>query len=307
MGGADVVPGVSGGTVALIVGIYERLVKAISHVDLQLVGWLRQGRWRDAARHVDLRFLAALGFGILLGIVSLGGLVNTLLTTASTRGGTLAAFLGMILASCVLVARMIPRRGQADLVRAVVLVAAGGVFAWWLTGLPASTADPSLGYVFFCGMIAICAMILPGLSGAYLLLVLGLYVHLTDILKRLPKLDVDASDAVTVAVFGVGCALGVVGFSKILRRLLERWRGPTLSVLCGFMIGALRKVWPFQRDTTPEIEKLKHKVFGNVWPDGLDSEILASLVVAVVAMAAVFLVDRLTAPGGSIPGSKQRA
>jgi putative membrane protein len=307
MGGADVVPGVSGGTVALIVGIYERLVAAISHVDLELLALARQRRWSAAARHLDLRFLVALALGILLGVVTLGGLVNHLLTTEATRGPTLAAFLGMILASCVLVARLIPRDSSAGLLVAVVCGAAGIAFAAWLTGLPTTEADPSFGYVFLCGMVAICAMILPGISGAYVLLILGLYLHLTDILKRLPSGQVGVLDALTVAVFGTGCAIGLIGFSKVLRRLLARFPGPTMAVLCGFMIGALRRVWPFQVDTTPEIEKLRYKVYANVWPERFDGEVLTALIVAVVAIVVVFAVDRLARARPSVPDRPEPA
>ena len=225
MGSADVVPGVSGGTVALIVGVYERLVGAISRFDIQLLGYVRKLELRKAICHVDFPFLASLGFGIAVAIVTLGSTMESLLVGATSRPLTLAAFFGMILASTIVVARWINAPRLSDKWWYSSMGVAAAAFAFWITGLQASSAEVTLGYVFLCGMIGICAMILPGLSGAYLLLVLGMYSHLTDILHRLPHLDVGFRDLVTVAVFGAGCAIGLVAFSKVLRWLLSTARG----------------------------------------------------------------------------------
>jgi putative membrane protein len=300
MGAADVIPGVSGGTVALIVGIYERLVIAISRFDLTFVSLLRQRKLGGAIQHVDLRFLAALGLGIAAGIVALGGLMNELLTGAGTRGLTLAAFFGMILASTVLVGRQIDIKSKWQIAVAIVLAGVGARFAWWLTslqGAPAegadalTVADPSLVFLLASGMIAICAMILPGISGAYVLLILGVYAHMTGILKALPKGQVDGRDLLEVAVFCTGCGVGLLAFSKFLRWLLTRYHWQTMAVLCGFMIGALRRVWPFQLDRTPDVHELKYKVFENTWPQTLDGGVVIVLVVVVLSMAAVFTLD----------------
>jgi len=298
MGAADVIPGVSGGTVALIVGIYERLVTAISHVDTRLLGYVRHGQWRLAASHIDLRFLTALLLGIATGIIGLGGLVNRLLTSPLTRAATLAAFFGMILASALLVARLIPLSRRWETVSAGLFGCAGALFAYWLTGLPGSEAEATFGYgfVFICGLVAICAMILPGISGAYILLILGLYLHLTDILKRLPHGDVTARDAGTILVFGAGCVIGIVSFSKALRWLLARYHAQTMAVLCGFMFGALRKVWPFQVDQTPEVVELNRKVYVNVIPTAWEPSVVVCGLAALAAMIAVFLVDRYARP-----------
>ncbi|MCA9189498.1 MAG: DUF368 domain-containing protein, partial [Planctomycetales bacterium] len=135
MGGADVIPGVSGGTVALIVGIYERLITAISHIDIQLLRMLRRGELRAAAEHLDLRFLIALGLGIASGIVALGSIMEKLLTGPQTRGYTLAAFFGMILGSTWIVYQMLDVRTSRRRWEAVLMALLGGAFAYWLTGL----------------------------------------------------------------------------------------------------------------------------------------------------------------------------
>ena len=293
MGSADVVPGVSGGTVALIVGVYERLVGAISRFDLGFIGYLRRFELREAARHVDFSFLASLGIGIIAAIVTLGSTMESLLVGDTSRPLTLAAFLGMILGSAIVVLRWIHAPTQAAKGRYSVAGMAAAAFAFWVTGLQASSPTVTLGYVFLCGMIGICAMILPGLSGAYLLLVLGMYSHLTDILHRLPHLEVGFADLTTVSVFAAGCAVGLISFSKALKWLLTNYCDSTMAVLCGLMIGALRKVWPFQTDLSPSTaSSLKEKVYESRLP--LDGDpILACLAMAGLAMAAVLVIDQL--------------
>lgn len=294
MGGADVIPGVSGGTVALILGIYERLVTAISHVDLELFSLIRQRRIRDAAAHLDLTFLLTLLLGIAIGILSLGSLVNQLLSSTDTRELTLAAFFGIILASSFLVAQMIHVRHMQHGFLLTLLGLAGAAFAFWLTGLQGEEVHLTYGYVFICGTIGICAMILPGISGAYILLIMGAYLPLTDILKALPRGQVGVPELIIVVVFGAGCAVGLIAFSKVLRWLLARHEAPTMAVLCGFMIGALRKIWPFQTDLTPEVEKVKHKLFENTWPDAIDSHVIACIAIAIAGAVAILILDRLT-------------
>ncbi len=293
MGGADVIPGVSGGTVALVIGIYRRLVTALSHYDRELLRYLRHRQWSQAIAHLDLAFLFALACGILTGVVSLGGVMNQLLTSPFTRPTALAALFGMILASAFLVARMIRQEHGSVRVGLLPIGLAGAVFAAWLTGLDTMAANLAPHYVFLCGVIAISAMILPGISGAYLLLILGLYGHLTDILKALPRGQVTGDDVVTVIIFAAGCAVGLLTFSKLLRLLLVRFNGPTMALLCGFMVGALRKVWPFQEDLTPDVSKLSHKHFQTYIPDSIDSHVLLCTATVIVALTAVLALDTL--------------
>ncbi|NQT37428.1 MAG: DUF368 domain-containing protein, partial [Planctomycetes bacterium] len=192
MGGADIIPGVSGGTVALILGIYPRLVTAISHFDLTFLGHLRKRKWGQAAEHVDLRFLVALGTGILLAVATLATLMNYLLENQLQL--TLAVFFGLILASSLLVARMIEQRDVLNFV----LVAAGGALAYWLVAQPFMGGYSGRGYIFLCGMVAICAMILPGISGAFILLVMGKYDHILGVIRDLVHGQVTASHLLTL-------------------------------------------------------------------------------------------------------------
>ncbi|TWT58375.1 hypothetical protein KOR42_17490 [Thalassoglobus neptunius] len=290
MGGADIIPGVSGGTVALILGIYERLVTAISHVDAKLVSLVAQRKIRDAADRIDLRLLIPLGIGILSGVIALGSVMHTLLE--DHRQLTFAAFFGMISASCYLVFRLIGKPTGGNLA----LLAGGVVIAYGIVTLPGLKTPPdALWYVFLCGAVAICAMILPGISGAFILLVLGKYHEITGIIKEVLKLKLSVSSVMTVIVFASGCLIGLISFSKLLRWLLAHKTPQTMSVLCGFMIGSLYKIWPFQIDTTPEIREFKYKHFEPVplTDVPLNGQLLLTIAVAVVSAIAVLMLERL--------------
>ena len=286
MGGADIIPGVSGGTVALILGIYQRLVTAVSRFDLTLIGHIRHGRWSDAATHCDLRFLVALGCGILLGIGSLGNVMKYLLEDHLAL--TLAVFFGLILASSIVVSRSVERW---DVLR-LVLTFAGAVFAFWLVAQPFLSGADGYLYLFICGMIGICAMILPGISGAFILLIMGKYKFVTDVIHDITHGDVTFGHVMILVVFGCGCVVGLLAFSKFLRWLLEHYHGQTLAVLCGFMIGSLRRIWPFKQ--IPEAGEqfdITHCQVENVLPQSLDGQVLAAVALALAAMVLVLALD----------------
>lgn len=289
MGGADVIPGVSGGTVALILGIYQRLVAAISHVDLHLFRMLGEREWRQAAEYIDLRFLVGLGVGIVTGIGSLAGLMRYLLL--EQRSYTLAVFFGLILGSSVVVAKMVRPRGAGQWIGFVSLAVAAAGFAAWLVGQQQIGFHDSLGYFFFCGAIAICAMILPGISGAYILWLLGAYVAVTGIIHRALKLQATQHELVLLLVFATGCAAGLICFSKLLKWLLEKAREPVMAILGGFMIGSLRLMWPFQIDLTPDEDKLKLKEFQSMMPERWDQHVTLCFSLAVAALLTVLLLE----------------
>jgi putative membrane protein len=289
MGAADIIPGVSGGTVALILGIYERLVTAISHFDRTLVGHVKGRRFSEAAEWIDLKFLAFLFGGIGTGFVSLARLMHHLLD--HERQHTFAVFFGLIIASSVLVGMMVGRWKT----RNVVLLIFGALFAFVLVGLPLLETPPQNDlYALLCGMIAICAMILPGISGSFILLLMGKYHDVTGIIKDIPSGTVSGEQWATLGFFGLGAAVGLISFSKFLRWLLKIAHDPTMAVLCGFMIGSLRRIWPFQHDTTPEITRFSLKVFEPFWPDFSSGNVWLSLLLVVLAGSAVFALDWLS-------------
>lgn len=289
MGGADIIPGVSGGTVALILGIYERLVTAISHVDLELVGYVKRRQWSGVARHIDLRFLVALGLGIAIAILALARVLEYLLQYQ--RPYILSAFFGLILVSSLLVGRMIGPPSREKSLFAVGVVVAAALVAFWLVGQPFMEPRPGYAYLFLCAMIAICAMILPGVSGAFILFVLGKYSEMVAVIEDMTHLHFTVENLTTLAVFASGCAVGLIAFSKVLRWLLVRYHWVTMAALCGLMIGSLRKLWPFQIDRTPD-KPLKEKIYENYLPESISGEVLLCLGLAVAAVLLVWTLDR---------------
>jgi putative membrane protein len=240
MGIADTIPGVSGGTVAMVLGFYDRLVTAISRCDATLLRLVIGGRWREASERLDLRFLLTLGLGIGGGILGLATLIRGLLREYPLPVN--AVFFGLVAGSCLLVGRGIG--GWTKLRAALVVVAF--VVAFELLGFPEGSIEPSGGRLelFASGAIAICAMILPGVSGAFLLKVMGQYEGIINLLAELAAGRATFESLVTLAVFACGCLAGLIGFSKLLRRLLDRHRESTMAVLTGAMCGSLRVLWP---------------------------------------------------------------
>ena len=232
MGMADVVPGVSGGTIAFISGIYEELLDSIRSVDATALRLLLRFRLAEFWRHINGRFLLPVLLGIAVAIFSLARLMTYLLTHHPLAIGSF--FFGLIVASALLVARQI---GRWDW-RTVLAFAVGAAAAWWITvATPAETPD-GWWFVMLSGAIAICAMILPGISGAFILLLLGKYQY---IMHAVGEFDIPV-----IAVFVIGAAAGIISFSHLLSWLLKHWHDVTVAVLMGFMVGSLNKVWPWK-------------------------------------------------------------
>lgn len=241
MGAADIVPGVSGGTMALILGHYQRLVTAISRIDTQFLSLLAKRQLRQALEHIDFRFLLALTFGMASGIVALASLMHYLLE--HQLPSTYAIFTGLILASSALVARRIQKWSWE-----VPLWLAGGILLAWQISVQQPVAGELTPLTaFLSATVAICAMILPGISGAFVLLLLGVYHPVTELIKGLPRGEITLDGLIVLATFGCGCLVGLLAFSRILKWLLANRYDRTLAFLVGLMLGSLVKIWPFQR------------------------------------------------------------
>ena len=248
MGAADVVPGVSGGTIAFITGIYQRLVTAISRVDLQLLGLLRRAQWRCAWQYLDATFLLVLVAGISTSLFSLAHVISWLLDHYPLL--VWSFFVGLVLASALMLALAIkPWRPLL-----VALLLAGVVLALLVNQLrPLTISEPSLLYVFGCGMVAICAMLLPGVSGSFLLVVFGIYAATLAAIKHL--------DLSYIAVFATGAGLGMLGFAKLLAWAMRTLRLQVLAVLTGFLLGSVSLIWPWKAPLAASSGLLR-----NVWP-----------------------------------------
>lgn len=297
MGCADSVPGISGGTVALVCGIYERLVQSISRFNRQLLTMLWSRQWRQSARHVDLGFLLTLIAGILVGLLATTTLAHQLLSNASSRPVTLACLLGMMLACTWLVLRRLQARHRQQLARMLIAGISAGVLAWMITEQPHSSLSPSHAWLFISGMVGISAMILPGLSGAMILMIMGVYLKLTAIPRSLMEGGQRTDDLVVVAVFAAGCVTGLMLFSRLLRFLLSQFPQVTMATLCGAMAGSLRALWPFQEEIVGSGSEASGKVVYRLfWPAPFGSEHLWTLLAGGVSMAAIlWIASRATA------------
>ena len=232
MGIADIIPGVSGGTIALITGIYIRLVHAISGINLRFISRLVKGDFEGAKKYIgdiDFQLFIPLLTGIGLAVFLMSNLLDYLLQ--NFEASTYAFFFGLILASAVLLYKQI----KGFSVKIMIFSIAGFLAGFFLSGLATLQIGHSLPVIFLSGMIAICAMILPGISGAFMLLFLGMYDYMIDVLKNLQFLE--------IFIFILGALIGILAFSRVLNYILRKYESITISFLIGLMLGALRLLY----------------------------------------------------------------
>ena len=286
MGAADIIPGVSGGTIAFITGIYTQWLEAIASVNLVFVKKIFRLDGKGALAEVHFRFIAPLLLGIGMAIVSVARLMNYLITTHAVL--TWSLFFGLILASIYVVSKEIERWDGRTLI--FIGIGAGG--AYWLVGLIPVATPETWWFVLFSGMIAICAMMLPGLSGAFLLLILGKYEFVTGALKN----PFSPDNLAILLVFLCGCLVGIIGFSRILKFFLNQYRMLTLSLLTGVMMGAMRKIWPWKEVLETKVIRGKTHVLQeqNVLPAQLDSQVLWALLLMLLGIGFVFFLDQFS-------------
>jgi putative membrane protein len=285
MGSADVIPGVSGGTIALITGIYEHLIQALKSLDTTMVKKVLNLDFKGALAHVHVRFLLFLFAGIGIAIISLARLMNFLLHHHPVL--TWSLFFGLIAATILVVSRQVPSWTP----RAGLSLVAGTVVAAFIVNLmPLETPDAQW-FIFLCGIIAICAMILPGISGAFILLILGKYEFITATLKN-PFL---AQNMMIIFIFCLGCLIGLLSFARLLNYLLQNYRHLTLAFLTGLMVGSMQKIWPWKEIVQTKIIRGKsHVVWGsNIMPQTLNSEVYLAVSLAIIGFFAVLIIERL--------------
>lgn len=233
MGAADVVPGVSGGTIAFITGIYETLLNSIKAVDLTTLKLLFTGKFKAFWTAINGNFLITLIAGIFTSVLVFARLVLYLLENEPVL--IWSFFFGLIIASTVLVIRTI-KKWKVGVVISFIL---GIVIAYLITAAAPTETSNSVLFVFFSGAIAICAMILPGISGSFILLLLGKYQYILGAIKSF--------NLVVIGAFGAGCVIGIIAFAKVLSFLLKKYHDLTIAILSGFMLGSLNKVWPWKQ------------------------------------------------------------
>ncbi len=285
MGAADVVPGVSGGTIAFISGIYEELLGSISNVNLSLFKTLKNDGFKAAWKQVNGSFLLSLFIGIFISIVSLAKAIKYLLENEPIL--LWSFFFGLVLASIIYIVKQITKWNFI----AVLILILGAFLAYYITTLnPLVSESSSSLYILFAGAIAICAMILPGISGSFILVLLGAYKPVLDALND--------RDFKTIGIFMFGAIIGLLSFSKVLKWLFANYKNYTLAALTGFIIGSLNKIWPWKETLTWRTNSHGIQVPFNqqsVSPfsfDG-DAQLTFAIILALVGFGLILLMEKL--------------
>ncbi len=278
MGAADVVPGVSGGTIAFITGIYEELINSIKSINLTAIKLLLSFKLAEFWKAINGTFLISVFIGVGISVFSLAKGLEYLLHHYPIL--VWSFFFGLIVASAIYVARSI-KRWKAD---TIIGGLAGIVIAYMITVIsPAEVENPSYWFIFISGMIAICAMILPGISGSFILVLLGMYKFILG--------EVGDLNFVVIGIFMVGAAIGIIAFSNVLSWLLKKYHNTTIALLAGFMVGSLNKVWPWKEEAS-EID-LGRNILPGTYEQitGHEAWLLGAIVLAIAGFALIFVVE----------------
>jgi len=282
MGASDVVPGVSGGTMAFILGIYEELIDAIKSFDLKSLQFVVTLKFRPLLDRISWQFLLAVGIGIFAAIFTLSSLLSWLLQNRPVF--IWSFFLGLILASVLSVSR----RVEAWRILTWLCLVGGTLGSYFLVGLVPVSTPNDYWFLFLCGAVAICAMILPGISGSYILVLLGKYQYVLD--------AVNHRDFLVLGLVAAGACVGIIAFSRILGWLLKNYHDLMVATLTGLMIGSLRKVWPWKETLESVVDlhgQMVPLVQSNILPGQWNGEVLAALSLMVAGLLAVLFLDRL--------------
>jgi len=308
MGIAEIIPGVSGGTIAFISGIYERLITAISNFDKTSVSFLLKGEYRTFWNRIDGYFLFNLIIGMVVGIV-VGALTVTHLLEHYPPV-IWSFFFGLILGSIVYVARKIKVRN----VSAFIVFMVGALIAYGIVNSPAGDGNTAMWFVFLSGMLAISALVLPGISGSFILLLLGMYFYIiNDTLKALLH-GFSMDKMMVLLIFGAGCIVGLMSVVKLLKWAFEKYPNTVLALLTGFMLGSLPKIWPW-KNTTSFLNKTDGHIYSGapeVWSENIkriseqmvipsqyaegNPYLIVSIVMAILGVASVIMLARLEKP-----------
>ncbi|MCH2043001.1 MAG: DUF368 domain-containing protein [Saprospiraceae bacterium] len=299
MGIAEVIPGVSGGTIAFLTGIYERLLNCIKSFSPKLISIFKKDGLKGVWQAIDGNFLIFLFVGMGLGVVT--GVLGVTYLLENYPVPLWAFFFGLIIASAIYIGRQIPKWRAVEIIGLIV----GTAIAYTITILPVGQGSDSLVFIFFCGAIAISALILPGISGSFILLLMGMYQVIIPTVKTALK-TFESEALLVLVVFGAGCILGLATFSRVLSWTFKKFRNPTFAVLTGFMIGSLNKIWPWRHNvkgldedgnmvTDPTLmDKVIESV--NVSPMSYngDNYLVLAIVAAVVGFGIVFAFEFFT-------------
>ena len=285
MGAADVVPGVSGGTIAFISGIYEELINSLKSFDLATVKLLFSDGLSVFWKKINGDFLAALFLGIAISILSLAKVIKYLLAEHPIL--IWSFFFGLIIASSLMISKQINKWD----IKAIIGLLFGTALAYYVTIATPAETSTELWFIFLSGMLAICAMILPGISGAFILLLLGKYEFIVNSLSEI--------NIKVIVTFILGCGVGLISFSHLLGWLFKKFHNMTIAILTGFMIGSLNKVWPWKLTLTNRINSHGETIpvtQQSILPNDFvgESLILAAIGMAIVGFVLIYLLEKFS-------------
>ena len=281
MGAANVIPGVSGGTIALITGIFERLINAIKSFDMVAIKLLVAGKFKELLKHVDFKFLLSVGLGVAVSILSIARLFDFLFINYPIY--IWSFFFGLILASVFYVGKEVGRWRMAQVLSFLI----GSSVAVSISVLSPASPNDSFFYLVGCGVIGACSMILPGLSGSFVLILMGNY----------QLIMIDAVNEMNLAILlpvVLGAGVGLLAFSYVLAWVFKRFRTQTLALLSGFILGSLLILWPWKNEVTETFGD-KVKVVGYDWllPHQLNSEVMLALACAILGIISIVVMEKL--------------
>ncbi len=289
MGIAHIIPGVSGGTIALISGIYLEFLDAVKSANTDFLTKLASFKIKEAVSILHIRFLSAVFLGTIAAVVTLAQVASYLLSTQPVATGSF--FMGLIVASAFLVGKDIKNWAGSGGIGFV----AGTAIAYFVVGMMPAATPEALWFVFLAGAISICAMILPGLSGAFVLLVLGKYAYIVDAIKN----PFSVEHIMIVLVFCAGCAAGLAGFSRALSYLLKKYYNVTLAVLTGLMTGSLRKIWPWKETLDTKIIHGKTYIVSekNLLPSEMNAELIIAGLLCLTGFIMIVFLEKMSDNG----------
>ena len=291
MGIAEVIPGVSGGTIAFITGIYEKLLDTIKAFQPSLIGTFKEAGISGVWSAINGTFLVTLLGGMATGvIVGVFGVTHLLETYPEMLW---AFFFGLIISSAIFIGKQVQGWGLTEIIALI----AGTAMAYYITVASPAQGNEALWFVFLSGAIAISALILPGISGSFILLLMGMYSFVLPTVKTALK-TFDTESLLIVGTFAAGCLVGLMTFSRVLSWTFKNYKNPTLALLTGFMLGSLNKLWPWRNVLSTRINsKGKEVPFieESVLPTNYDGEpfLVAVIICMIIGFLSVFLIEKL--------------
>ena len=289
MGAANVIPGVSGGTIALITGIFERLIHSIKSFNIKAIRLFFSGKFKEFAKHTDIYFLLAILIGIIIAVVSLAKVFDFLFINYPVY--IWSFFFGLVLASVYFVGKTISKWSTSVVITFIIGVA----IAVYVSTLNPAVENKGFVYLMFCGVAAICSMILPGLSGSFILVILGNY--------KLVAIDaINNRDIEILIPVLLGAVVGLLAFSHFLSWVFKKYKNQTIAILTGFILGSLSILWPWQKkiylynEFNELIIKKGEPVvarFERIIPETFNNEVMTAIIFVLVGVVSIWLIEKL--------------